>query len=137
MRNIRSEIMIYTTSVIVIIVAVIGLISYRSAKGIIELRVGESMVETLKQIDKNLNSMVGDAQDISLFILSNRNTRNYLNLDKNETTKINDTLPYLNEDLANLANSKSYISAISIYGDNGLSFETSGPSSVYYKKTTK
>jgi len=128
MRNIRSELMIYITSMVIIIIVVVGLTSYRSTKGIIELRVGESMVETLKQIDKNLNSMVGDAQDISLFILSNRNTRNYLNLNKNNTIKINDTLPYLNEDLANLANSKSYISAISIYGDNGLSFETSGPS---------
>lgn len=134
MRNIRSEIMLYTTSVIVIILVILGLISYRWTKEIIELRVSESTVETLKQIDKNLHSMVGDAQDISLFIISNRNVRNYLSLDKNKTNNINDVLLYLNEDLANLGNSKSYISAINIYGDNGLSFETSGPSQ-YINKT--
>jgi two-component system sensor histidine kinase YesM len=128
MRNIRSEIMLYTTTVIVIILVILGSISYRWTKGIIELRVSESTVETLKQIDKNLHSMVGDAQDISLFIISNRNVRNYLSLDKNKTNNINNVLLYLNEDLANLGNSKSYISAINIYGDNGLSFETSGPS---------
>ncbi|MCJ7688944.1 MAG: hypothetical protein MUO60_06460 [Clostridiaceae bacterium] len=124
MRNIRSEIIFYTTTVIVIILVILGLISYRWTKGIIELRVSESTVETLKQIDKNIHSMVGDAQDISLFIISNRNVRNYLRLDKNKTNNINDALLYLNEDLANLGNSKSYISAINIYGDNGLSFET-------------
>src|SRR5659263_40513 len=101
MRNIRSELMLYTTSVIVIVLVVLGLISYRWTKGIIELRVSESTVETLKQIDKNLNSMVGDAQDISLFIISNRNVRTYLNLNKNDTNNINNTLSYLNEDLAN------------------------------------
>lgn len=136
MRNIRSELMLYTTSVIVIIIAIVGAISYNWTKEIIEIRVSESTVETLKQIDKNLYSMVGDAQDLSLFIISNRNIRNYLKLNKNESTKINNTLPYLNEDLANLANSKSYISAINIYVDNGLSFETSGPSQ-YNIKTLK
>lgn len=133
MRNIKSELMFYTTSVIVIILAIVGSISYSWTKGIIELRVSESTVETLKQIDKNLYSMVGDAQDISLFIVSNRNIRNYLKLNKDETTSINDTLFYLNEDLSNLANSKSYISAINIYGDNGLNFETSGPSQYIIK----
>jgi len=134
MRNIRSELMVYTTSVIVIVLVVLGIISYRWTKGIIELRVSESTVETLKQIDKNLNSMVGDAQDISLFIISNRNVRNYLNLNKNDTNNINNTLLYLNEDLANLGNSKSYISTINIYGVNGLSFETAGPSQYINKK---
>lgn len=134
MRNIRSELMVYTTSVIVIVLVVLGIISYRWTKGIIELRVSESTVETLKQIDKNLHSMVGDAQDISLFIISNRNVRNYLNLNKNDTNNINNTLLYLNEDLANLGNSKSYISTINIYGVNGLSFETSGPSQYINKK---
>ncbi|MDP4091325.1 MAG: sensor histidine kinase [Bacillota bacterium] len=128
MRSLKYELTLYITLVIVIILTAVGSISYRSNKRAVELRVSESTVENMKQIDKNFDYILGDIKDISLFVVSNNNIRNYTKLQKDETDKISDTLLKLNEEFANLTNSKTYISAINVYGENGLNFETAGPS---------
>lgn len=128
MRSLKYELTLYTTLVIVVILTAVGSISYSRTKKTVELRVSESTVETLKQIDKNFDYILGDIKDISLFVVSNSNIRSYTKMQQNETDKIRDTLLKLNEEFANLTNSKSYISAINVYGDNGLNFETAGPS---------
>lgn len=142
MRNIRSELMLYFMIVMVILLTISGGISYSQTKQIIISKVSESTLENLKQIDKNLNSMVGDIQDISLFVVSNSNTRNFLKMNKDDFLRSGQIMQYLNDDLANLANSKSFISSISIYGDNDFSYETAGPSNYaqgdlqeFYEKT--
>jgi two-component system sensor histidine kinase YesM len=128
MRSLKYELTLYISLVIVIILAAVGSISYSSIKHAVELRVSESTVENLKQIDKNFDYILGDIKDISLFVVSNSNIRSYAKLQKDETDRIGDTLLKLNEEFANLTNSKTYISAINVYGENGLNFETAGPS---------
>jgi two-component system, sensor histidine kinase YesM len=128
MRSLKYELTLYITLVIVIILTAIGSISYSRTKQAVELRVSESTVENLKQIDKNFDYILGDIKDISLFVVSNSNIRSYAKLQKDETDRISDTLLKLNEEFANLTNSKTYISAINVYGENGLNFETAGPS---------
>jgi two-component system sensor histidine kinase YesM len=128
MRSLKYELTLYITLVIVIILAAVGSISYSSNKQAVELRVSEATVENLKQIDKNFDYILGDIKDISLFVVSNSNIRSYAKLQKDESDRISDTLLKLNEEFANLTNSKTYISAINVYGENGLNFETAGPS---------
>ncbi|WP_139904087.1 sensor histidine kinase [Clostridium thermarum] len=130
MKNLRTELMLYFTIVVTVILVVIGEISSYQTKKTVELRVSESTVETLKQINKNLDYIWGDIQDISLFVVANKNIRNYCRMDINDLDKIADTLLTLNEEFANLTNSKRYIFSINIYGENGLNFETAGPSQV-------
>jgi two-component system sensor histidine kinase YesM len=116
--------------VITLILTVIGGISSSQTKKTVELRVSESTLENLKQIDRNLDYILGDIQDISLFVVANKNIRNYSRMDIKDSEGTRDTLLALNEEFANLTNSKTYISSINVFGENGLSFETAGPSQV-------
>ena len=65
----------------------VGSFTYGLTKKIIEKRVSESTVETLKQIDKNLNIILANVQDLSLFVISNHDVRTYLKTKKNNSEK--------------------------------------------------
>lgn len=106
----------------------VGGISYYWTKKAVELRMSESTVETLKQIDKNMELVFGGIQDISLFVISNQDIRKYAKMNKEELQMAGDSLLNLSEAFANLTNSKSYVLSINVYGDKGLQFESAGVS---------
>jgi len=112
----------------VIIITITELITFWWIKDVIETKVSETTVETLKQIDKNMDSLFGNVDDMSKYTLSNREVRTLLKLEDNELAESTELLININEAYANLTNSKSYIAAINIYGVNGQSFESAGAS---------
>lgn len=124
-KKFRSELMAYIIILMIILLSVVGGILYSWTKGVTERMVSESTVETLKQIDKNMRTMLGYVRDISLFIISNNEVRTFLkwNGEPDEITKLR-----LYENFSNLTGSEPYIASINIYGDNGQKLETEGPS---------
>jgi len=128
LKSLRYELILYFTIIIAGILLMVGGISYYWTKKAVELRMSESTVETLKQIDKNMQLVFGGIQDLSLFVISNQDIRKYAKMDKEELHRAGDSLLNLGEAFANLTNSKSYILSINVYGDKGLQFETAGVS---------
>lgn len=123
MRKFRSELMLYFLLLILILLATVGGLQYSWTKRTTEKMVSDSTLETLKQIDKNMHSMLGYVQDISLFIIANNDARTFLKL--KERSDIIMTRLY--ENFSNLTGA-AFIASINIYGDNGLKLETEGPS---------
>ena len=70
MRKFRSELMLYFILLIFILLTIVGGILYSWTQRTTEKMVSDSTVETLKQIDKNMHSMIGYVQDISLLQLT-------------------------------------------------------------------
>jgi Predicted signal transduction protein with a C-terminal ATPase domain len=128
-HRLRTELVLSFVAVMLGTLLLVEGISIGRIGDLIGRRVSESTVETLKQIDKNLAFLFGDIEDISLFTISNRFARAYLKLDPSDRARAQGLLIDLNEEFANLANSKLYVADVSIRGLNGLSFDTMGPSS--------
>ncbi len=128
-RSLKSELIVSFISVVLITLVSVESISYWRIRDVINLRVSESTVETLKQIDKNLTAALGDIQDISLYTISNRYVRAFLKLEGVDRKREAELLIAINEEYANLLSSKDYIASINIYGANGLRFETAPASS--------
>jgi len=128
LKSLKYELILYFTIIIAGILLMVGGISYYWTKKAVELRMSESTVETLKQIDKNMELVFGGIQDISLFVISNQDIRKYAKMNKEELQMAGDSLLNLSEAFANLTNSKSYVLSINVYGDKGLQFESAGVS---------
>ncbi len=128
MRSIRNELTALFVLEVSALLSVVSWASYRWTRNITERKVSESTVTTLAQIDRNFASMLDGAHDISLFLIANRNARSYLKAQDLRSHELIAIREALNDDLANLVTSKSYILSINLYGDNGLSYESAGPS---------
>ena len=114
---------------IAVLLGILGVVAYGGSRAFIETQVSEAAVVGLTQTERNFETIVGGASDLSLFVLSNRNVRLLLGGSGTEDALTLDRTATLTEDLANLAGSKSAVLAINIYGVNGLRYETAGPSS--------
>jgi len=134
LKSLRTELMVNIGIIIIVTILLIGSTSYYMTKKTVELRVSESTVETLKQIDKNMNMVLGNAGDLSLYVISDPNIRNFCKMKPEQLSQYQDPLVTLNESYANLTNTKSYILSINVYGDQGLNFETAGYSFVNDKE---
>lgn len=110
------------------ILLVLAWASYTWTRSVVERTVSESTLLTLSQVDRNYAAMLDAAHDISLFLIANRNVRNYFNTDEPASPAAIQMLRDLNDDIANLVTSKSFILSINLYGNNGSSYESAGPS---------
>jgi len=128
--NIRSDLTWSFTLEIAVLLTALGVVAYWGSRSIIETQVSEAAVVGLTQTDRNLATIVGGASDLSLFLISNRNMRQLLASPGPDRGLPQDQLATLTEDLANLAGSKAAVLSINVYGDNGLQYETAGPSVV-------
>ncbi len=128
MKHLRSEMTLSFIIVAIVIITSIEIISFMWIKDMIETKVSETTVETLKQIDKNMNTIYGNSSDISKYTIANNEVRKFLKLKVAESDQSTELLIRINEEYANLTNSKSFIAAINIYGNNNLKFESAGSS---------
>ncbi|WP_313559306.1 sensor histidine kinase [Ruminiclostridium cellobioparum] len=126
MKSLGSKLMIYFGIVIIIIVTSVGFFSYISTKNTVEKRVTQSTVETLKQLDRNMYTVFGGVDDLSLFIISDKNIKKLTNTEVGQFPQIGELIAQLDETYANLTNTKSYILAVNVYSDKGLKFESAG-----------
>lgn len=130
MKHLKSEMTLSFIIVAIVIITSVEFISFWWIKDMIETKVSETTVETLKQIDKNMNSIYGNSEDISKYTIANREVRKFLKLKESQFNQSTELLIRINEEYANLTNSKSFIAAINFFGKNNLKFESAGSSFV-------
>lgn len=130
LKHLKSEMTLSFIIVAIVIITSVELISFWWIKDMIETKVSETTVETLKQIDKNINSIYGNSEDISKYTIANREVRKLLKLREDQFDQSTELLIRINEEYANLTNSKSFIAAINVFGKNNLKFESAGSSFV-------
>lgn len=126
MQKFRSELLLYFILLSLFLLSLVGSIFYSWVNRSTAQRFSESTLATLKQLDKNVALILGYVQDISLFIISNYDARNYLKTTKKEPEDIHKLRLY--ENFSNLTSSEPFIASINLYGDNELTLETAGPS---------
>ncbi|WP_070000621.1 sensor histidine kinase [Cellulosilyticum sp. I15G10I2] len=127
-KKLKAKLIVYFFVVVILILIIVEGISFWWIKSVIQSQVSEATLHTLKQIDKNFLGLVGDINDMSKYTLANREVRYLLKLNPSQDYEATEALIQMNEQFANLTNSKSYIASINIYGDNGRIFETAGSS---------
>ncbi|WP_409342739.1 sensor histidine kinase [Paenibacillus sp. MBLB4367] len=93
----------------------LGFVSYRIAASVTEEKAKESGMNTLRQLETNLQFMIQDVENMSIFLIGQRDFQRYLNGD--EPNAVNSTL--LIAFLSNLVFSKNYISDITIFPKDG------------------
>jgi two-component system sensor histidine kinase YesM len=129
-NSIRNKLMVLFVSSVALLLSLVGIASYRWTRGVAERRISESTVLTLAQIDRNMETMFGSVHDISLFLIANRNVRGYLRSASPDGPGALLFREYLNDDLANLVASKSFILSVNVYGEGGFAYESGGPSRI-------
>ncbi|WP_410771243.1 sensor histidine kinase [Fontibacillus sp. BL9] len=88
----------------------LGLFSYKMAEGVSEEKAKISGMNTLRQLEAYLATMVGDAESMSLFLIGNSSVQTYLKAPKSDLKLQNSIYLLLNS----LAFSKDYVANIVI-----------------------
>ncbi|WP_308722061.1 sensor histidine kinase [Paenibacillus polysaccharolyticus] len=106
----RKLSVVVTASMIVPLVA-LGLFAFLFSSRITEEKTKLSGMDTLKQVEANLRYMLQDAENLSIFLIGERDIQQYLSRDEDHET---DRLDIVGR-MTNLAASKKYIANIAIY----------------------
>ncbi|WP_434751797.1 sensor histidine kinase [Paenibacillus amylolyticus] len=106
----RKLSVVVTASMIVPLLA-LGLFAFLFASRITEEKTKLSGMDTLKQVEANLRYMLQDAENLSIFLIGERDIQQYLS--RNEDDDL-DRIDILGR-MTNLAASKKYIANIAIY----------------------
>jgi two-component system sensor histidine kinase YesM len=131
MKSLRNELMLSFIIIIVVAIVPSTAFSYFITEELVESRMSKTTLEILGQLGNGLNMILSDTRDLSLFTISDHNVRGYLKTKaQSDDDGVNPFLDRMNETFTSLISYKPYIVAINIYGDNGLTFELSGPSHV-------
>jgi two-component system sensor histidine kinase YesM len=106
---------------ITIPLSIVGGVSYINASKLIERNIRMYTLQTLEQASYNLESIINEVDDLSLYIIANKNIRELLKKKNN----VSDLQLRASDNFVNLCNSKKYIQAISII-DNHNNIYTYG-----------
>nr|WP_145402856.1 sensor histidine kinase [Paenibacillus xylanexedens] len=106
----RKLSVVVTASMIVPLLA-LGLFAFLFSSRITEEKTKLSGMDTLKQVESNLRYMLQDAENLSIFLIGERDIQQYLS--RNEDHEL-DRIDILGR-MTNLAASKKYIANIAIY----------------------
>lgn len=127
-KHLNAEIIIFFTVTVSSVILLFGVIACLLIGKYVGEQNTNSTYSALDQIDRNFNSELHYAENISLFTISNKNVREYLTINPAEQQRINALFDSINTDFSNFGNTNSDIISIGIYGKNGLDFETAGSS---------
>ena len=102
-----SLLMIMTTLVPLLF---LGLFSYKTAEGLTEEKAKSSGMNTLRQVEVYLSTMVKDVENMSLFLIGHNGVQNYLKTPESDLLQQTTIINFL----TNLAFSKDYVANIII-----------------------
>lgn len=112
--SLKYKILIFFYGVIIFVSTVLGLYSYFLTSNNIQKEIKEVSFRDIKQISNSLEFLQNDIDELSTFLVLNRDVQNAIR--KDESTG------YTMEQIDSLIASKKYISFIAIYGDNGFKY---------------
>lgn len=108
---------------IIVPLTIVGFLSYFITSRIVKRNINDYILQTLEQANSNLNTIVDDVNDLSLFIIGDEDVRNLLkyrvdNYDSDYILKNRVGNYFLN-----LCNSKIYIRSISLIDNDGKEYQ--------------
>ena len=132
--SIHIKLLLMFTFMIVVLSAVTGLYQYSVSMSHIEKELELNNQQVVDQISVSIDFLQQDIDELSTFIVLSPELQSMIALSESDTAQFsheenlifNDATRYLN----NLVASKSYISFISIYGRNGISYYLSSDGSI-------
>lgn len=121
----QFKILLFSLIVIIIPITTMGIISFEKSSAVLQEKISLSNMNTVEQIGSNIEFIVQNVQDISMYLIQNVDLRNYLNLNENESNAvvIKDRLKIENG-LLELISPKVFINSIYIKGFNNLEINT-------------
>lgn len=121
--SIQYKMIIFSFSLILIVLLIFGSIVYEKSRSIVRDKVSLSNLNTVSQIGSNIDIIMQDIHDISLFLIQSEDVRRYLKLKKNgNIDELYSLQSNIQDALLNLTSSKMYIDNIYIQGFNGMNF---------------
>jgi two-component system, sensor histidine kinase YesM len=131
----QYKILLFSLVVIIIPITILGMISFKKFSKILEDKISLSNMNTVEQIGNNINFIVQNVQDISMYLIQNNDLRNYLYLKDNESNDVvSNSRLKIENDLVNLLSPKVFINSIYIKGFNGLEVNTNNAINYISKK---
>ncbi|ANS76579.1 histidine kinase [Paenibacillus yonginensis] len=114
-NSLKSKLSVLLIAAIVFPLLATGIVSYRIASNLTEKIEKQSGMNTLQQISDKLDFIIGDAENMSVFIIGQKNIQSYLGSDRSDISLYSQNVAFL----MNLASSKTYISNITITSNKG------------------
>ncbi len=123
--SLQYKILIFSLILIITPLFTVGIISYLKSSEIIEKKVSITNLNTVQQIGRNLEFILQDVHDTSLFLFQDKQIRCFFQLSpKLPAIYLQKQKLATEESLIYLLSSKKYIHSIYIRGFNGLTIET-------------
>jgi len=121
----QIKILLLSLFVVIIPITTFGIISFNQTSQIMQQKISLSNMNTVEQIGNNIEFIVQNVHDISLYLIQNENVRTYFHLQGNESI---DTIYHnklkIESDLQQLISPKIFIDSIYIKGVNNLELNT-------------
>lgn len=125
--SLQHKVLLFSCVIIIIPVIVLGIISFVKSSQILQEKVAISNVNTVKQIGNNIEYIVKNIGDTSLYLIQNEDVREFLKLRGNEPADvISKKKIKIETDLMQLMASKSFVDSIYIKGFNNFELNTTG-----------
>ncbi|MFW5972296.1 MAG: sensor histidine kinase [Bacillota bacterium] len=123
--SLKYKFIIASLILIIVPLLIVSTVSYLKSYQVLFEKIGYSNVQTLKQIGQNIDFMVNDIENTSLYLIQNKVLRDYLKLE----TDVGEDLRKrheirANQELMHLISVKDYVHSISIVGNNTFSIST-------------
>lgn len=124
-HSLQNRIMIFTISMVILPLLVVGTISYIKSSDILQNKVSISNLNTVRQTGNNIEFILKDVHDFSLYLFQNDAVSDFLKSNSNtDFREIQKRRTEVNRELMYLLTSKNYIHSVYISGFNGLSIDT-------------
>ncbi len=124
-HSLQNRIILFTISMVILPLLVVGTISYIKSSDILQNKVSISNLNTVRQTGNNIEFILKDVHDFSLYLFQNDAVSNFLKSDSNtDFNEIQRRRTEVNRELMYLLTSKNYIHSVYIEGFNGLSLDT-------------
>lgn len=126
-NSLKNKITLFLIIMLTIPLIAVGAISYIKSSSIIKEKVSISNLNTLKQTANNLDFIIRDVENFSLYLIQNDSISDFLKTDNNYNyQQIQHQKTQVNRELMYLLTPKDYIHSVHIFGFNGLDIRTRG-----------
>ncbi len=121
----QFKILLFSLVVIIIPITILGIISFEKSSEVLQEKIAASNLNTVEQIGNNIEFIVQNVLDISMYLIQNGDLRNYLSLheEKSNDIVVKNRLKIENG-LLELISPKVFINSIYIKGFNDLEINT-------------
>lgn len=114
-KSLKSKLSLLLLIAIIFPLLATGIVSYWIASNLTEEKEKQSGMNTLQQISDKLDFIISDVENMSVFIIGQKDIQNYLDNEQLDISEYSQNIAFL----MNLVSSKKYISNITITSDLG------------------